>query len=707
MSATGQRFDVEGGMAKVQLATGSGCEWMVNSNADWIRVLSVEKGTGSSEVRLAVAENQSVAQRTGTVAIAGQLFTVEQAGLGGTCVPVMIEPGPPIWGTWTASDCRATVRTDSVADTYLFNATAGQQVSLGILAFPQSGFSGSAALALIAPDGTLIEQSSLDPFATSANGARLPVNGGFISLPVSGTYRIETSPVNSASLNDYLLNVNLAPGTCTYALSAARQGFEPAGGLGIVNLQTTNDCPWTASSNVSWLTILEGDTGQGNGTISYSVTRNTSRSSRTATLTIGGQLYTVDQAGTDGKCLASTLSPGQAVSGVVNEGDCPSILPGRTGHADRYTFAGASGDQIALALTTSTLTLTLFDPNGQVILSGETSRLPAGTTFYKLPVSGTYTAEVAAFNFAPSVSYTLTLFSSKATCAFNIAPLTRRLEATAAAGTFNLEASGDCLWQATPDVSWITLTNNRGSSNAMLNYAVAANTGNAFRTGRITVGDQIFTVEQAGANSRCGPTPVTPGQAITATIAGGDCPSIIRRNVPVHRYSFTGNAGERVAVQVNSSTIMFLGLIGPDGLPLASLDQVTRLPRGGNIVLPRTGTYVVELGYPVSGIYSFTLNLQTACSFTLSSTSLNLAAGGGTGTLTLLAGSGCDWLASSDADWISIAAANSFGSGTTTLNYSAAPNPGTTPRTATLLIAGQVVTVTQAGRANLPSTSSP
>jgi hypothetical protein len=56
-------------------------------------------------------------------------------------------------------------------------------------------------------------------------------------------------------------------------------------------------CSWTAVSNVSWITIVSGKSGTGNGTVKYSVSQNTATASRTGTLTIGGQTFTVTQSG--------------------------------------------------------------------------------------------------------------------------------------------------------------------------------------------------------------------------------------------------------------------------------------------------------------------------------------------------------------------------------------------------------------------------
>ena len=59
---------------------------------------------------------------------------------------------------------------------------------------------------------------------------------------------------------------------------------------------TTTGCAWTATSNAPWITVTTGASGSGNGTVTYSVAANTGTTSRTGTLTVAGQTFTVTQA---------------------------------------------------------------------------------------------------------------------------------------------------------------------------------------------------------------------------------------------------------------------------------------------------------------------------------------------------------------------------------------------------------------------------
>jgi hypothetical protein len=58
----------------------SGCTWTATSNVSWIHITSNSSGTGSGRVSYSVEVNTKSKMRMGTVIIAGQTFTVRQAG---------------------------------------------------------------------------------------------------------------------------------------------------------------------------------------------------------------------------------------------------------------------------------------------------------------------------------------------------------------------------------------------------------------------------------------------------------------------------------------------------------------------------------------------------------------------------------------------------------------------------------------------------
>ena len=118
-------------------------------------------------------------------------------------------------------------------------------------------------------------------------------------LPQTPTLIQGTTQTGSSSLQ--IQYVSASGGNSTIAQSCAwisglNFPFTPAGGTGTVGVTSPGGCSWTALSNANWITISAGGSGNGNGQVSYQV--SPSNSSRTGTITVANQTFTVNQAGT-------------------------------------------------------------------------------------------------------------------------------------------------------------------------------------------------------------------------------------------------------------------------------------------------------------------------------------------------------------------------------------------------------------------------
>jgi hypothetical protein len=83
ISPTSSSQPAGGGTGSVSVTTGAGCAWTAVSNATFITITSGSSGSGNGTVNYSVAANTGTASRNGTMTIAGQTFTVTQAGTGG------------------------------------------------------------------------------------------------------------------------------------------------------------------------------------------------------------------------------------------------------------------------------------------------------------------------------------------------------------------------------------------------------------------------------------------------------------------------------------------------------------------------------------------------------------------------------------------------------------------------------------------------
>jgi PQQ-like domain len=200
---------------------------------------------------------------------------------------------------------------------------------------------------------------------------------------------------------------------CVTSLSATSQNFTSSGSGGSFNVIAAGSCNWKAVPSDSFITITSGSNGTGNGTVSFTVASNNGPQ-RTATIVVGGQVFTVTQSG-GGSCEPTPISIGQTVNGNLTTSDCP--LDDGT-FFDAYSFSGTAGQQVAVLMTSSQFDTFLFlnRPDGSTLAvdddggGGTNSRIPPGSSFITLPTTGTYTIWANAFDPSDTTgAYSLTL----------------------------------------------------------------------------------------------------------------------------------------------------------------------------------------------------------------------------------------------------------------------------------------------------------
>jgi hypothetical protein len=104
----------------------------------------------------------------------------------------------------------------------------------------------------------------------------------------------------------YVFNIPDAP-ACGFTLNPTSQSFTSAGGSGSFTVTASSpNCSWIADSDSSWITVTSGTSGTGNGTVSFSVAANQTTSPRTGTINVGGQIFTITQAGIVGTVFTVT-----------------------------------------------------------------------------------------------------------------------------------------------------------------------------------------------------------------------------------------------------------------------------------------------------------------------------------------------------------------------------------------------------------------
>lgn len=80
ISPTKASIAEQGGTGTLQVITQAGCSWTARSGASWLTITSGNAGTGNGMVTFSATSNTDASVRTATSTIAGNTFTVTQAG---------------------------------------------------------------------------------------------------------------------------------------------------------------------------------------------------------------------------------------------------------------------------------------------------------------------------------------------------------------------------------------------------------------------------------------------------------------------------------------------------------------------------------------------------------------------------------------------------------------------------------------------------
>src|SRR5262249_24167470 len=96
-----------------------------------------------------------------------------------------------------------------------------------------------------------------------------------------------------ATFSGQLIVYGLLP-SCSVSLSQTQQAVSSDGGGGQINVMAADDCSWTATPNVNFITIDAGASGTGPGVINFTVSPNPGPP-RTGAIEVADQVLTVTQ----------------------------------------------------------------------------------------------------------------------------------------------------------------------------------------------------------------------------------------------------------------------------------------------------------------------------------------------------------------------------------------------------------------------------
>jgi uncharacterized protein (TIGR03437 family) len=268
------RISQSGGVGEITITTPAACSWTAWTPTSWIMLPVMTHGTGSGKFRYTISASPDDSVRTGVINVAGQAIEVRQGTPAQPEAQLTLQANPAALGSVTANP--------SSAGGYY---TKGTTVQLTAAAKPGQWFSGWSG-----------------DLAGAANPASVTLN------------------------SNLSITANFSP--CAYTLNPSTILVAAAGGSAVLNVSAPAGCQWTAATNSTWVAIVSGAAGSGNGQVFYSVVPNPDATRRTGSMTIAGSQVSVIQSEPDkpafvGQGLVNSAS---YQAGGVAPGELVSIL---------------------------------------------------------------------------------------------------------------------------------------------------------------------------------------------------------------------------------------------------------------------------------------------------------------------------------------------------------------------------------------------
>ena len=288
--------DAGGGAARLSIATQPECAWTVSSAVNWISGLSPASGQGSGDVEFRVTPNDGSSAREGDIVVNESRVRVSQRAPCRYNVSPQnqsVNAGADAGGVTVAtqSECGWTATTD-VGWIKLSSPLSGN--GNGSVSFTVSSNGGAERTGsiIIAGQSSVVTQATAQTPPTPPAPAPAPAPAP--PAPAPAPPAPAPAPPAPAPAPPAPAPTPAPTPACKYSISPDDQKVEERAGTRTVKVSTTNACSWTASSNASWITVTSGATGTGDGSVAFSYAANTG-ASRTGTLTIAGQTFTLTQ----------------------------------------------------------------------------------------------------------------------------------------------------------------------------------------------------------------------------------------------------------------------------------------------------------------------------------------------------------------------------------------------------------------------------
>ena len=503
-------FEASGGAGAIATTGSEGGSWSASTSSTWI-TLNATSGIMGYPVAYVVDINTDVETRIGQIVVNGEIHTVTQKGIGatietsdgifeskgGTGSVLVKAQTQSAWSTRSNSDWITVTPSSGKGEgivTYTvapFNEVTTRQGSLTVAGNTVEVFQYGRRMKLEATSQSCDWHTHVIPITVNALAITewtVTPNASWISVVDGGngkggdlvTIAIAENPsyvvrTGTVTIGTETFTVTQSGRTeLAFAVSPEKSTASVNGANGIIAVSATPDLPWSASSQVDWVTIYSSTaSGAGNGNVVYTVSPQTTLKDRSGTITVTPDAKS--------GMLARTHTVTQPAAEVAL-----SLMS--------YEFE-ASGETCAVAVSLADIvTWEIVESLDWLSVDGATSRVgpsqvvlqaSANETIY--PRSGTVKIAEKTFTVTQKgrgveVEYETKLFGTDG-----------------GSESISIHPDGNVSWTAVAsDPTWITIfQGDSGTGDGEIMYIISPYTGDgSARTGTITVGDKVVYITQ-------------------------------------------------------------------------------------------------------------------------------------------------------------------------------------------------------------------
>ncbi|MGH9900019.1 MAG: BACON domain-containing protein [Pyrinomonadaceae bacterium] len=312
------------------------------------------------------------------------------------------------------------------------------------------------------------------------------------AVRVSYTVEANGGPQRSGtiSINGQAFTIIQAPSpaSCGFSLNISNQSFSEFASGGAFSVSAGAGCGWSATSNADWISVTSGSSGNGGGTVGFSIAGN-GGPQRSGAITVGGQVFTVTQAPNQGSCGFSA-NPGSQSFGSAGGGGSFTVGTGAGCIWDTAPDGGSAG---------------------WITITGGGTGVSNGTVSFSVGVNNGPQRSGTIFVRGQPV---FTVTQASAPCTYSLSPTSAFFDSKGGGGGIKVTTLPGCPWTASAssvtggNVIWLRVSPASRTGSGVVGYTVDGNGGRSSRSGQITIGGQKFTVGQDFGRAPIGGSPL-------------------------------------------------------------------------------------------------------------------------------------------------------------------------------------------------------